>query len=102
MRPHVPALKNACAAKVFAYITAYRNPAGGPPSQEEIAIHCSMTKGYVSRLVNRLANEGHLVKQGRNWYGADIPNRAEIEEAERLERSRMRMLNGDARLRGGK
>lgn len=93
-------LDNTSAQIVLDYIASYRHPQGGPPTQESIAQNCDMTRGYVCKLIKALSDEGYLIKKGRSWYGADIPNREEIEESERIEKARARMLNGQARLMG--
>jgi hypothetical protein len=93
MRTKKPILENPLAVQVLDFITSYRHPDGGlPPTLDRIAIDCDLTIGYVSKLIKRLSEEGHLVKNGRRWYGADIPNRVEIESAEAMQRARARMM----------
>lgn len=87
-------LENSTAQAILAYMTAYRHPRGGPPSLREICEACNVSMGYTSKLVKRLADEGHLIKKGRDWRGADIPHREEIEATEAMERRHARMRGG--------
>jgi len=78
-RTRRPILENDSAQLILNYIASYHSRDGTPPTQEEIAQSCNMTRGYVCKLINRLVAEGHLVKDGRHWRGTDIPNREEVE-----------------------